>query len=111
MLSKLFLMLKNTMQNWLEIKQDLKPKKRSNKKYNHQKKERYLYKSSLPEYRLSRSRLENFLKCKRCFYLDRKLGVDKPQSYPFRLNSAVDELLKKEFDLYRERRQIHPYCL
>ena len=52
-------------------------------------------------YKLSRSRIENFSKCKRCFYLEEKLGVKKPDSFPFNLNNAVDQLLKDEFDSYR----------
>lgn len=59
-------------------------------------------------YRLSRSRLENFLNCPRCFYLDRRLGVEPPGIPAFTLNSAVDELLKKEFDRYRRQQKPHP---
>ena len=29
--------------------------------------------------------------------------------FPFNINSAVDELLKKEFDQYREKKEPHPY--
>lgn len=65
--------------------------------------------SKLP-YRLSRSRLENFIKCPRCFYLDRRLGIEPPPGPSFTLNSAVDELLKKEFDEFRRLRLSHPLC-
>ncbi len=58
---------------------------------------------------LSRSRFENFLRCPRCFYIDRRLGVEPPSGPPFSINSAVDHLLKKEFDEYRAARQPHPY--
>jgi RecB family exonuclease len=34
--------------------------------------------------------------------------VGKPPGFPFLLNSAVDALLKKEFDLYRDQRKPHP---
>lgn len=59
-------------------------------------------------YRLSRGRLSNFLDCPRCFYLDRKLGISQPPGYPFSLNSAVDKLLKKEFDIHRAKGTSHP---
>ena len=59
-------------------------------------------------FRLSRSKIENFMNCPRCFYLDRRLGVAQPPSFPFSLNSAVDALLKKEFDAYRSRGEAHP---
>jgi CRISPR/Cas system-associated exonuclease Cas4 (RecB family) len=57
---------------------------------------------------LSRSKLENFMNCQRCFYLDRRLGVGQPPGYPFNLNSAVDTLLKKEFDIHRAKHSKHP---
>ena len=63
--------------------------------------------SSAP-FKLSRSRLENFLRCSCCFYLDRRLGVDQPGGFPFTLNAAVDHLLKKEFDTHRLARTPHP---
>jgi len=59
-------------------------------------------------YKLSRSRIENFLRCHLCFYLDRKLGVDQPPGFPFTLNDAVDHLLKKEFDIHRAAKTAHP---
>lgn len=59
-------------------------------------------------FKLSRSKIELFINCPRCFYLDRKLGVSQPPGYPFTLNSAVDKLLKKEFNLYRDKQVRHP---
>lgn len=60
-------------------------------------------------FKLSRSKVESFIQCKRCFYLDRKLGISHPPSFPFNLNSAVDNLLKNEFDYYRKVQKPHPY--
>ena len=62
-------------------------------------------------FKLSRSKIQNFLDCPRCFYLDRKCGVGQPGSLPFTLNTAVDQLLKKEFDQYREKREPHPLII
>lgn len=59
-------------------------------------------------FKLSRSKIELFINCPRCFYLDRRLGVGQPPGFPFALNSAVDKLLKKEFDLYRDKQIRHP---
>jgi len=59
-------------------------------------------------FKLSRSRIDLFLNCPRCFYLDRRLGVDRPPGFPFALNSAVDTLLKKEFDIHRAKGEAHP---
>ncbi len=59
-------------------------------------------------FRISRSRIDLFLNCPRCFYMDRRLGVDRPPGFPFSLNSAVDTLLKKEFDMHRAKKSAHP---
>ncbi|MEK7085064.1 MAG: PD-(D/E)XK nuclease family protein [Patescibacteria group bacterium] len=68
-----------------------------------------LYDPTSPEpFRLSRSKLELFVGCPRCFYLDRRVGVSRPEGFPFTLNNAVDTLLKKEFDIHRARGEAHP---
>lgn len=59
-------------------------------------------------FRLSRSKIDLFLECPRCFYLDRRLGVSRPPGFPFTLNVAVDALLKKEFDIHRAKGEAHP---
>jgi len=59
-------------------------------------------------FKLSRSKIDLFVDCPQCFYLDRRLGISRPPSFPFSLNSAVDALLKKEFDLYRKQKAPHP---
>ena len=60
-------------------------------------------------FRISRSKVDLFLNCPCCFYLDVRLGVKRPPGFPFNLNSAVDALLKKEFDHYRTENLPHPY--
>lgn len=69
---------------------------------------KYLYepRESQP-FRLSRSKIDLFLECPRCFYLDRKLGISRPGMPGFSLNSAVDALLKKEFDILRQKGEAH----
>ena len=64
--------------------------------------------NSIESFRLSRSRIDNFINCPRCFYLDRRLGIAQPPGFPFSLNSAVDKLLKKEFDIHRAKGTRHP---
>lgn len=59
-------------------------------------------------FKLSRSKIDLYLNCPRCFYVDRRLGVGRPPGYPFSLNSAVDHLLKKEFDIHRAANTQHP---
>ncbi len=59
-------------------------------------------------WKLSRSKIDLFVECPRCFYLDNRFGVKRPPMYPYNLNSAVDTLLKKEFDIHRAKNKQHP---
>ena len=68
----------------------------------------YKYESG-KTFRLSRSGIDSFINCKRCFYLN-KVGNIKDIGMPgFSLNSAHDELMKKELDIYRDKAEAHPY--
>lgn len=60
------------------------------------------------KWRLSRSKIDLFLECPRCFYIDNKLGTARPRGPAFTLNVAVDTLFKKEFDAYRKTQTPHP---
>lgn len=64
--------------------------------------------ASQEPFKLSRSKIDLFFECPRCFYFDRRLGVGRPPGFPFNLNSAVDALLKKEFDIHRAGVTTHP---
>lgn len=63
---------------------------------------------STEPFRLSRSKIDLFVQCPRCFYFDLRLGVGRPASFPLTLNNAVDLLLKKEFDIHRVDKTKHP---
>ena len=56
---------------------------------------------------LSRSKLDLFRECPRCFHDDVARGVKRPSGPAFTLNIAVDELLKREFDALRAAGQPH----
>ncbi len=58
-------------------------------------------------FKVSRSKIELFKQCRRCFWLDARLKIRRPSSPPFRINSAIDELLKKEFDVHRKKGTPH----
>jgi len=60
------------------------------------------------KWRLSRSKIDLFVECPRCFYIDNKLGTARPRGPAFTLNVAVDALFKKEFDIYRKKEEPHP---
>ena len=48
------------------------------------------------------------MQCPRCFWLDARLKIKRPDSPPFNINKAIDELFKKEFDVYRAQAKPHP---
>lgn len=57
---------------------------------------------------LSPSSLNLFLECPLCFWLEKRMKIKRPQPYPYALNTAVDKLLKEEFDNYRAKGEPHP---
>jgi CRISPR/Cas system-associated exonuclease Cas4 (RecB family) len=59
-------------------------------------------------FKVSRSKIELFMQCPRCFWLDARLKIKRPDGPPFNINKAIDELLKKEFDTYRGKGEAHP---
>jgi CRISPR/Cas system-associated exonuclease Cas4 (RecB family) len=59
-------------------------------------------------FKISRSKIDLFVECPRCFYIDRRLGTGRPPGFPFSLNNAVDSLLKTEFDRHRVAETMHP---
>lgn len=63
---------------------------------------------SLQRRQLSRSKIELFIECPRCLYLDVARGTPRPGGPPFTLNNAVDALMKAEFDRFRAAGEPHP---
>jgi len=59
-------------------------------------------------FKVSRSKIELFMQCQRCFWLDTRLKIKRPSGPPFNINKAIDELFKKEFDVYRAKAEPHP---
>jgi CRISPR/Cas system-associated exonuclease Cas4 (RecB family) len=75
----------------------------------------YLRERSLPyqpgqtiPFKVSRSKIELFKQCPRCFWLDTRLKITRPSSPPFNINKTIDELYKKEFDVHRVAGTPHP---
>lgn len=64
--------------------------------------------SSSEPFRISRSKIDVFIECPRCAFLDLRLGVKRVSGPSFTLNNAVDELFKREFDIHREAKTAHP---
>ena len=60
-------------------------------------------------YEISRSRVETFVRCPACFWLDRARGVKFPSIPGFNLNTNTDILLRRDFDVYRAKQEPHPF--
>ena len=60
-------------------------------------------------YELSRSRIENFVRCPACFYLQQVKAVPYPSIPGYNINEATDVLLKRDFDKYRGGPETHPF--
>ena len=73
---------------------------------------RGIYNFDNPEpYELSRSRIENFIQCPACFYMQQVEGIKFPSIPGFNLNEATDVLLKRDFDLFRGKNTTHPFLI
>src|SRR5437763_10783261 len=59
-------------------------------------------------FKVSRSKIELFKQCPRCFWLDARLKITRPSTPPFNINKTIDELYKKEFDVHRAAGTPHP---
>jgi CRISPR/Cas system-associated exonuclease Cas4 (RecB family) len=59
-------------------------------------------------FKISRSKIELFMQCPRCFWLDARLKIKRPDGPPFNINKTIDELFKKEFDRHRAAGTPHP---
>lgn len=57
---------------------------------------------------LSPSSLSLYLECQHCFWLEKKMGIKRPQLFPYNLNQALDSVMQEEFDYYRRRGEQHP---
>ena len=59
------------------------------------------------DFKISRGKFSDFLTCKKCFYMDRVVGLDAPGTPGWTLNETTDLLLKKEFDECRTLQKPH----
>ena len=66
------------------------------------KRHRGIFKPDHPApYELSRSKVETFISCKACFWLEKLCGVKPPEIPSFTLNTTTDILLKRDADAVR----------
>ena len=60
-------------------------------------------------YEVSRSRIEAFVRCPACFWLDRVKGIKFPGMPPFLLNSATIRCLRKTLISIENSKKPHPF--
>ena len=63
--------------------------------------------NQIGDFKISRGKFSNFLTCRRCFYMDRVVGLEAPGTPGWTLNETTDLLLKKEFDVCRVTQTPH----
>jgi len=71
-------------------------------------KKKIYIKDNLNPFPISRTKVDLFFDCKRCFFLELKFGIKRPHGTPLVLNNTIIEQLKKEFDFFRKKQDIHP---
>ena len=74
-------------------------------------KRRLYIKNNLDPFPISRTKIDLFFECKRCFHLDLKFGIKRPHGTPLVINNRIIEQIKKEFDFFREKNMVHPEIL
>ena len=73
---------------------------------------RGIFDKNNPEpYEISRYRIENFIQCPACFYMQQVEGIKFPSIPGFNINEATDILLKRDFDYYRGKTETHPFLI
>ena len=71
------------------------------------KKKIYIPDSKIP-FKLSRTKIDLYFECKRCFFLDQKLGIKRPHGAPLVLNNKIVNDFKNELNFCRTEKKSHP---
>ncbi len=61
--------------------------------------------------RFSKSAIENFIRCPRCFHLEKVEGIKQPQGIRSGLPMGMDRVLKAHYDAYRAAGNMPPELL
>ena len=70
------------------------------------KKKLYSCNSSRP-FKLSRTKIDLFFECRRCFFFDQKFGIKRPHGTPLVLSNRIVDDFKKELNICRVEKNIH----
>jgi len=58
--------------------------------------------------KISPNSLNLYFECPLCFWLEKNRGIKRPAPFPYELNLAVDEVLRRDFDKHRAKSGSHP---
>ena len=62
-------------------------------------------------FKISRTKIDLFFDCKRCFFLDQKFGIRRPHGTPLVINNKIINNFKQELKECREQKKVHPKIL
>ena len=65
-------------------------------------------KDNLSPFKISRTKVDLFFDCQRCFYLDQRLGIKRPHGTPLVINNLIVNKFKKSINKLRESKSIIP---
>ena len=74
-------------------------------------KKKLYIKDNLTPFSISRSKIDLYFDCKRCFYLDQKHGIRRPHGTPLVINNFVVKHFKNLLDEYRKKQIFFPDSL
>ncbi|MBU3964631.1 PD-(D/E)XK nuclease family protein [Patescibacteria group bacterium] len=58
--------------------------------------------------KISPNSLNLYFECPFCFWLEKNRGIKRPAPFPYELNLAVDQVLRRDFDKHRAKDRKHP---
>lgn len=67
--------------------------------------------NNLNPFSLSRSKIDLYFDCNRCFYLDQKFGIKRPHGTPLVINNFVVKHFKNILNKYRRNQRVFPDSL
>ena len=74
-------------------------------------KKKLYIKDNLTPFSISRSKIDLYFDCNRCFYLDQKFGIKRPHGTPLVINNFVVKHFKNILGEYRKNQTFFPDSL
>jgi hypothetical protein len=65
-------------------------------------------KNNITPFTLSRTKIDLFFDCNRCFYLDQRFGIKRPHGTPLVINNFVVNHFKNKINEYRSSQNVFP---